>query len=383
MPYEITLNHLPVGYSMNQAKPGEMVKVLVSEFSSTEDGMKFIKHLEGTPRELLRALPASANAREPMVDNMLAIIRRDRTATIYLNELTWIGMIRSKGPVQKGDLVTTDTILDIVTLKPEGVEIPCDAGIVLILSAGWRKGLYFDYGPLVGDSPKDRDYDLPTAFAAYQGYLLFTEMLSLTEAMWTELLRQSWFPFIHLRQATTRNLLLALQNGSPIDEMLDEIETDTKLAIAARREEWKSHPLLKSHIPIIEAAVNHFDHKDYLSAVLILYPHIEGVMRSLHFTDPKAPKASQGNLIATTVTHAEIPPHPYSLLLPVRFEQYLQNIYFAAFDPKNPQGISRHTISHGVAPAEALTRKGATIGFLILLQLIAMLPPNPVAKVMR
>jgi hypothetical protein len=381
MPYEITLSHLPAGYSMSHAKAGEMVQVLVSEFSTTEDGMKFIKRLEGTPRELLNALPASANARESTVDHMLAIIRRDRTATIYLNELTWIGTIRSKGAIQKGDPVTTDSILDMVTLKPEGVEIPCDAGIVLILSAGWRKGLFFDYGPIVGDPPKDRNYDLPPAFAAYKAYLLFTETLSLTEAMWTELLRQSWFPFIHLRQATTRNLVLALQNGSLIDDLLDEIEIDTKSAVAARLENWKLHPLLQPHFSVIEAAVKHYGQGDYLSATLILYPRIEGVMRSLHFMDPNAPKASQGNLIATTVTNAELPPHPYSLLLPVRFEQYLRDVYFAAFNPKNPDGVSRHTVSHGVVPVSALDRKGATLGLLTLLQLVAMLPPNPVTKV--
>jgi hypothetical protein len=343
--------------------------------------MRFIKRLEDTPRELLNALPASANARESMVEHMLAIIRRDRTATIYLNELKWIGTIRSKSPVQKGDPVTTDSILDMVTLKPEGVEIPRDAGIVLILSAGWRKGLFFDYSPLVGDPPKDRNYDLPATFAAYQAYLLFTETLSLTEVMWTELLRQSWFPFIHLRQATIRNIILALHNGTSIDDLLDEIEIDTKSAISARMGNWKLHPLLRPHFPVIEAAVKHYNQGDYLSATLVLYPRIEGVMRSLHFMDPNAPKASQVNLIATTVTNAELPQHPHSLLLPVRFEQYLREVYFAAFNPKNPDGVSRHTVSHGVAPPNSLDRKGATLGFSILLQLVNMLPRNPVTKI--
>jgi hypothetical protein len=381
MSYEITLSHVPAGYSMSDAKAGEMVQVLVSEFSTTEDGMKFIKRLEDTPRELLNALPASANARESTVDHLLAIIRRDRTATIYLNELTWIGTIRSKGPIQKGDPVTTDSIMDMVTLKPEGVELPRDAGIVLIFSAGWRKGLFFDYGPVVGDTPKLRDYDLPTAFAAYKAYLLFTETLSLTEEMWAELVRQSWFPFIHLRQATTRNLVLALQNKTLIDALLDEIEIDTKFAVATRMESWKLQPLLQPHFSVIETAVKHYSQGDYLSATLILYPRIEGVMRSLHFTDPNAPKASQENLIATSVTNTQLPQHPYSLLLPLRFEQYLREVYFATFNPKNPDGVSRNTVSHGVAPVSALDRKGATLGFLILLQLLAMLPPNPITKV--
>lgn len=374
MPYEISLNHLPAGYAVNAAQADQMVQVLTSEFTTTEDGMKFISRLEGTPRELLCALPASANARESMVDHMLAIIRRDRTATVYLNELSWIGTIRSKGPIQKGAEITTDAILDLVTLTPQGVDIPRDAGLVLVLSAGWRKGLFFDYGPLVGNPPRDRAYDLPTTFAAYKAYLLFTETLSLTEAMWVELIQQQWFPFIHLRQATIRSLRLALETGRAIDELLDEIETDTKTAIVARIEEWKKLPQLTAHLPVIEAALKHYNLGDYLSATCLLYPRIEGVMRSQHFVDPDAPKASQGNLIATAVAKAELPQHPYSLLLPSRFGTYLRDVYFADFNPKNPTGVSRHTVSHGVAPTNALDRKGATVGFLILLQLVTMLP---------
>jgi hypothetical protein len=36
--------------------------------------------------------------------------------------------------------------------------------------------------------------------------------------------------------------------------------------------------------------------------------------------------------------------------------------------------LSRHTVSHGVAPKEHFNRKGAVIGFLILLQIVALLP---------
>jgi hypothetical protein len=55
-----------------------------------------------------------------------------------------------------GDPVYHDDIADIVAaelLDREGqpIAIPSDCGVTLILSQGWRKGLYFDYSPFGPD----------------------------------------------------------------------------------------------------------------------------------------------------------------------------------------------------------------------------------------
>jgi hypothetical protein len=44
--------------------------------------------------------------------------------------------------------------------------------------------------------------------------------------------------------------------------------------------------------------------------------------------------------------------------------------------------LNRNTIAHGVAPQAAFDRKGVVVGFQILLQIVAMLPPDqqPAAK---
>ena len=59
-----------------------------------------------------------------------------------------------------------------------------------------------------------------------------------------------------------------------------------------------------------------------------------------------------------------------SLLMPHRFERYLNEVYFSDFDPAAARpGVSRNTVGHGVAKAEDFDTKSSALGFLILDQL--------------
>lgn len=61
------------------------------------------------------------------------------------------------------------------------------------------------------------------------------------------------------------------------------------------------------------------------------------------------------------------------VLLPDKFERYLSEVYFKDFNPNQPEGVSRNTVSHGVAPVEDFSEKATVIGFLILDQLFYFL----------
>ena len=102
-------------------------------------------------------------------------------------------------------------------------------------------------------------------------------------------------------------------------------------------------------------------------------------MRNFHLSKNPSERASQGNLVRSVIDHGETARLPFSLALPKKFRNYLTDIYFAGFVPQNPQGLSRHTVSHGVAPAAEFSKKGATLGFLTLLQLSCYLrtPHSP------
>ena len=103
---------------------------------------------------------------------------------------------------------------------------------------------------------------------------------------------------------------------------------------------------------------------DYLSTTHLIYPRIEGILRSSMRTESEGP-ASQDSM----ATHAgqALSHLPHSLLLPRHFVRYLKEVYFAHFDPDDPAArVSRNTIGHGVASPAECNEKAAVIGLLIL-----------------
>lgn len=144
MPFEVQLDAPPAGYALELAP---------------EDGQLFVSRLEGIPQQFLSLLPTDANAAPSMVDHLVAIIRKDLTATIYLNECEIHAQIRVARLVEAGEPVLEDDVIDIGRLSFEAVEFPTDAGVACVFSSGWRKGFFFDVEPLLMDG-QDRQYEV-------------------------------------------------------------------------------------------------------------------------------------------------------------------------------------------------------------------------------
>src|SRR6516162_1251862 len=105
MHFEIKINGIPAGYSVTGARPGELCPIIVREFTSSEDGDLFISRLEGLPSQLIGLLSSEGRISCSMIDNLLAIIRRDQTATLYVNELPIKLRVRAKRDVQAGQAI--------------------------------------------------------------------------------------------------------------------------------------------------------------------------------------------------------------------------------------------------------------------------------------
>jgi hypothetical protein len=131
-------------------------------------------------------------------------------------------------------------------------------------------------------------------------------------------------------------------------------------------QKWNSIPIFSEHMPFLQVAADHFKKDEHISCTSVLYPRIEGVMRSFHIIQAKGEKATQDRMAASVMRVKE---NENSLLLPDRFRSFLLDIYFASFDPESPKPLSRHTVSHGVAEADKFDLKASTIGFLLLEQL--------------
>jgi len=175
--------------------------------------------------QILTLLHSQANIliRPSTIDHLLAVISRDKTADIYINELDIRCEFLTKRSVQAGETVSVDDIADIRKMVFQGIEIPIDAGIIFVFSAGWRKGLFYDLSPAQPFEPISRTYDLPVYLGQLYSYLLFQDLFKIADNEWENLLANKWFPFITLKGATIRQMLNHNKEGLDVDEILPTV----------------------------------------------------------------------------------------------------------------------------------------------------------------
>ena len=178
---------------------------------------------------------------------------------------------------------------------------------------------------------------------------------------------QNWFPFISL----SSSLIDTMIKHTEIDDLLPRIAGEVKQSLNDWLEKWAEKSLYKEHIELLRTAAERFLASDHHSAISILYPRIEGILRDYYRrSQGSGERQSQDQLVETAVQADLSEDRPKLPLLPEKFQRYLSKVYFRNFDPNQPEGVSRNTVSHGVAPVEAFSEKGSVIGFLILDQLL-------------
>jgi len=372
--YTIKLDHPPAGYSANEAKSGESVSLITREFTSSEDGDEFISRLDGIPTEIINLLPKGQNIRCSTVDHMLAIFHKDGKCDVYLNEIDLIAKARVKKSIKKGDPVFEDDFADIVSLEFKNIEIPNDVGYFVILSKGWRKGFFFDFTPIVNNDYKI-EYDIWTSLGHFYNYLFFQDLHKISDDEWDKLFEKKWFPFIGLKKKTITSLLNYVKANWDCDELLVDIATEIEETLPEFISKWSNSHIFEEHIDLLKHATDRFIQKDYISSTAILFPRIEGVLRSIN-QSMNSQKNSQQNLAKAPMQMSKIPKERYSRILPAKFSDYLNKIYFANFAPGKPADISRNSVGHGVANASDFSLKSSIIGFLVLEQLFYHTPSD-------
>ena len=372
MPFNIKLDGIPAGYALKSAKPGQEVLISLSDFTSSEDGDLFIKRLEGFPSKLISMLPPEKGIHPSTINHMLAIIYKNKNATVYVNELKFIPLIQVKRNTKAKEKIFPNDVADIQKLTFDNVsltDIPNNTGIAFLFSIGWRKAFFFDFWPIKTIDPINRTYDLEILLGQCYAYLFFQELFKITKNDWEKIFNQKWFPFISLNRNTINSIINYARNDWNIDYLLPQITQKVKEIFKTALPKWRNIPFILPHIRFIQKAIYHFNRNDFLSAISILYPRIEGILRSHFLYLKKSEKITQDSLVKSAIKSDGIIRHNFSLLLPDKFTSYLLSIYFENFDPFNSKGLSRHTVSHGVAKEEEFSLKAANIGFLILDQL--------------
>jgi len=374
MRFEIRFDELPAGYSVNAAKSGENVQVRMRDFVSSEDGDKLVSHLEGISDFILSRLPV--RVMPSVIDHLLAIIRPDKTGTVYINELEFTGLMRPRRSMKKGEAIFQRDILDIQRMKMGNVKIPNDCGFLMVMSCGWRKGFYYDLVPLHDPGKPIREYDVELLLGQFWTYLTFQDLFKIEESTWKELFRQRWFPFIYLGHPLLKKIVEHARLGWDVDELLPEIRKEVDNILVNATGVWRTNPYFEPHVHLLERAIERYHSEDHVSAAAILYPRIEGIMRSYFASAGVTKEPSAPNLTREVVQKNADKRHLCCLFLPDKFRDYLNQVYFANFIPGSNPDIGRHSVAHGEARAEDFTPKSSIIGLLTFYQVALFLSPE-------
>jgi len=360
-----------IGLSGESSRKGEQVPVIPREFVSSEDGESFVRRLEELPSLVLDKVATQHGhiVRESFIDNMLVLLNRDHSGQVFLNA-PMKASIQVKRAVNAGEVVSRDDIADVRELVFQDIVIPNDVGVMVLFSVGWRKGFYYDLVPL---SPEEstRDYDLNQLLGGYYAYLSFQARFGIPAGQWRSLFANGWFPFITLTNRLVEEILAHNREGWNVDDLLPKVQAEVSARLPNALKAWQTVGAFGAHLPFIVKAAEHYENGDHLSCISVLFPRIEGILRSFQVAQGQADKTTQTDLAATVRSSgAHLEGHEFSPLLPLRFCEYLTEVYFAHFDPKQTDNsLSRNTVGHGVATAQNFDAKGATLGFLILDQL--------------
>ncbi len=139
------LNQKPAGFSSNFATGGDNVQIITTELISPLDSNHLIQRLEQMQGMIFACIP---NLPAPSaIDHLLIIINPDLSGIAYINELSIKAMIKQNRDVKKGSLIYKSDINDIDSVDL-GVDVPVDAGVIVVRSLGWKKSLFYDFGPL-------------------------------------------------------------------------------------------------------------------------------------------------------------------------------------------------------------------------------------------
>jgi hypothetical protein len=375
MPYEMKFKFIPAGFPASTIPAQGYGWICVKEFVSSEDGLVFVERLEGMAQMLFPAISPSISILAANVNHYLAIIRPDSTGAIYINELNFQSRSLPKRPVNAGQPLSFDDLADVkemrIYLQDQRIVVPGDCGIALFFGVGWRRGLFYDFSPLAMPpaSGVPRDYDIETLLGQYYTYLGFQGRLQIADADWKQMLQQRWFPFISLKMRTIQEILSHVRNGLAVDDLLPKIHQEVLAGLDGELGKWQENLVFKDHMEFLRRAAERYKEGDYISAVSILFPKIEGILRGFHGAPRSRGRIGQSALIQAAIDNNPNVQHEHCLLLPARFREYLSEVFFEDFDPKNPENLTRHTVAHGVAPVTDFNLKGITLGFLILQQL--------------
>ncbi len=369
------------GFAAENVKGGETVKVL-TRASLTSDDQEFYQYSESISNIFL-------NKKRIQIDNVyqfLVIIHQDLSADLYVNDFGVLVEIKAKRDIKAGEAVTQGDIADIRKVKFQDIEIVDTDKVIYCFKVGWRFGLFFDLTPRIQPAKATQaiateklDVEkLYLSIGELRRYLSFYHVYKVleSETHFDEMMKDGWFPFVEILADEYKKLSEVYQSKFDFENKVKNIvDSFNEERIKKITEKWWKNQIFSDKKSLIEAGVNAYlqnNQDGFVNCIKNLWTEIEGILRKLYHSETgKGDGIKAADLIAHIVEKAKNKSgSDYSLLLPLPFLKYLQDVVFANFNVESGKvDMSRNASSHGVAEANQYTKDRALQLILVLDQI--------------
>lgn len=370
-----------VGFATENAKGGEDVRVLERALL-TSDAPEFYQYSAHISSLFL--VPAKV-----LIDTVyrfLVVIHADLSTDLYVNDFSVAVEIIPKKDVKAGDLVMHGDIADVRRVKFPDIDINETDRVIYCFKVFWRFGLFFDLAPRIKPAEALQPVhveklDLESAtnsIGELYRYLMFYHLYKSLESgpQFEEILKDGWFPFIEIASNEYKQLAEAYESKFNFeDRVASVVNAFGPDRIKMLADKWWRKDVFSRKRSLIEAGVAAYvenTQAGFVNCIKTLSSEIEGVLRMLYFSETgKGDDVKSTELIRHIIDKVKKKAgSDMSLLLPMEFLRYLQEVLFAGFSVEAGKiPMSRHTSSHGVAETELYTKAHALQLILVLDQI--------------
>ena len=358
------------GFSTKNALAGEETSILVRALI-TSDQPEFYLYMKQITNFIVG--PARKAGVELLIDQvstLLLVTHVDGTADLYFQNVPMTLEILAKHDLAGGQVVYQSSIADIRRVRFPGIDLKSTDGVFICFKVGWKFGLFFD---LANDRILNTDA-MEISLGNLYRYLSFEEAYTAlgNQDVFAKIVEAGWFPFLEIIGGEFEKLVAAYKANFNIqaeEELL--LKNFDNVRIDRLTERWWKRECLTNRKAIIEPAIEAFKRCDPVSCLKIILTEIEGVIQDARIADAGTGAKIKDLLKYATEQGLKKTGDQASLLFPKEFLKYLSDYTFANFNPQKPEAgiMSRHSVGHGGATADAYTQMRALQAILTLDQI--------------
>ncbi len=367
-PVVVPTGQIKVGFNVSPLQQGEEGFIETCGYHTFDEGLDFYRILE-VFNEYVKCTGLSPSS----IDRILVCISKEKTYIYANDQLPMTARMRLKRAVNAEETIFKDDIAGIERLDFPNLQPPADCGFLLLISAGWRRGMCFDLRSVTLDSKtssKEAFDSIKQMGGLVLAHLNFTEKFLLSNKDWGKVLDKGWFPFVFLPHNLWENLFTSITNNWSLQKSEEMIHDRWLTLCDDRLESWRSNEYFTNHTEFFSKAVSAYKEQDWLTVVSVAAPRVEGLMRMAFDSWHK-----QQKIIDRLTEHIKQQEHNRSLLFPDRLRQYLNKVFFRFTKfQKGNLPATRHTLAHGLVSSDSINRKEALTLLLLIDHLLYCMP---------